>query len=70
MAVTRVRFEANESNNEGGGAWTASERLVTIQDSVFVNNKGGTPEPPEPGEPTEPIDPSDPNVNTAGGGGL
>src|ERR687896_2281819 len=50
--------------------WSASERLVTIQDSKFLNNKGGVPEPPEPGDPLEPIDPSDPSINTAGGGGL
>src|SRR5918999_154802 len=50
--------------------WSASERLVTIQDWKFLNNKGGVPEPPEPGDPVEPVDPSDPSINTAGGGGL
>src|SRR5918999_2479371 len=73
MVVTRVQFVGNESHNEGGGMWSASERLVTIQDSDFLNNKGGVPEPPEPlepGEVPEPVDPNDPGLNTAGGGGL
>ena len=33
----------NESNGEGGGVWTASERLSTILDSTFTNNKAGVP---------------------------
>ena len=31
MTLTRVTFTDNDANGEGGGAWTGSERLVTIQ---------------------------------------
>jgi hypothetical protein len=54
LALPRGTFTGNFTNNEGGGAWTGTERPVTIKDSVFSKNKAGVPETedgvPEPGE--------------------
>ena len=54
MALSRVTFTENMTNDEGGGAWVGSERLVTIKDSTFSKNKAGVPETedgvPEPGD--------------------
>ena len=64
LTVTRTDFIGNETNNEGGGAWTGGGRLTTFKDSLFARNKAGVPE----------IDPltNAPVLtpNTAGGGGL
>ena len=43
MTLTRVTVTENESNGEGGGVWTASERQQTILDSTFTKNKAGVP---------------------------
>ncbi|MDQ4055682.1 MAG: CSLREA domain-containing protein, partial [Actinomycetota bacterium] len=43
MTLTRVSVVENESNGEGGGVWTHSERMHSIVDSTFTRNKAGVP---------------------------
>ncbi|HZB28641.1 MAG TPA: hypothetical protein VE465_00600, partial [Streptosporangiaceae bacterium] len=68
MEASRLTVTENETFDEGGGAFVASERLVTIEDSVFDKNQGGVPEPEDGLPPGSPTDPN--TVNIAGGGGL
>ena len=60
LELTRVTVSGNKVGNEGGGVLTATERLVTIRDSVFSGNAAGVPE----------VDEGVINVNDASGGGL
>jgi CSLREA domain-containing protein len=60
--LLRVDFRDNAVHGEGGGAWVASERLVTITDSVFDGNDAGVPTPGDLADPA--------GANVAGGGGL
>ena len=61
MTLTRVTVVENESNGEGGGVWTHSERLQTIVDSTFTHNKAGVPVVEDDGMLSDDV---------AGGGGL
>src|ERR687896_649245 len=69
MEASRLTVTENETYDEGGGAYVGSERLVTIEDSEFDNNKAGVPEP-EDGFPRGTPPPDLEAVNIAGGGGL
>src|ERR671915_547087 len=69
MEASRLTVTENETYDEGGGAYVGSERLVTIEDSEFDENKAGVPEP-EDGFPRGTPPPDLEAVNIAGGGGL
>ncbi|HEX7255365.1 MAG TPA: right-handed parallel beta-helix repeat-containing protein [Gaiellaceae bacterium] len=58
--LTRIQVIENESNGEGGGVWTHSERQQTIVDSTFARNKAGVPV----------IEDGELSDDVAGGGGL
>src|ERR687895_316574 len=73
LVATRVKFLNNEAHNEGGGAWSASERLATIRDSTFSGNKGGVPDLTDPADPLPVGVPGEARFSTVGnvaGGGI